>query len=139
MTSVLNLLLVTVIVGLADGQQLAVENPQFLGFIESRTDGAVLFYRQQNFHGELSISNIQRIDFGYRPGFPFMLTVTLRNGQKLEVQSERRNFVMLKGTTNVGLVTVKHPDPISTPLQIPAGRSNREDDLTIQYLEFPTT
>ena len=137
MTSILNFLLVTVIVGLSDGQQLSVENPQFIGFIESREGAAVLFYRQQNFQGELSVSSVQRIDFGYRRGSPFPLTVTLRNGQKLEVQSAKRDFVMVKGTTDNGLVTVKHPDPISTSLTISTRRPNREDDLTIQYLEFP--
>src|SRR5256885_16042322 len=89
-----------VIVGLIDDQQLVIENPKFSGFIETRDRGAdaVLMYRQDHFHGELSVKSISRIDFGeYRKGEPFDLTVTLQNGQKIEVKSERRDFLMVQG------------------------------------------
>src|SRR5438034_9357508 len=106
-----------VVVGLVDDQQLVVENPKFSGFIETRDrDGeAVLMYRQEHFHGELSISSVSRIDFGeYKKGKPLDLTVTLRNGQKLEVQAERRDYVTVQGKTDVGTITIKHPDPASS-------------------------
>lgn len=146
---ILNLLLIlllqapaarnSVVVGLDDGQQLVVENPQFSGFIESRDGDAVLLYRQENFHGELSIKSVSRIEFGeYKRGQPFALTVTLKNGSKLEVQSERRDFVMVKGKTDIGAVTIKHPDPIASTIKISTRKTNRKGDLTIQYLEFPT-
>ena len=135
--SFVNVLLLTVVVGLSDGQQLAIENPQFSGFIESRENQAVLLYRQAKFHGELSLDSVRRIDFGYKEGKPFPLTVTLKNGEKLEVQSEKRDFVVLKGMTDGGPVVLKHPDPISTPIHISTRKPNRKDDLTIVYLEFP--
>jgi hypothetical protein len=137
MPSILNLLLITVIVGLSDGQQLALEDVQFTGFIESREDGAVLSYRQEKFHGELSLNAIRRIDFGYERDNPFPLTVTLKSGQKLELRSARRDFVVLRGAAEGGAITIKHPDPIHGPLSLRTRRPNREDDLTIQYLEFP--
>jgi hypothetical protein len=129
----------TVIVGLDDGRQLIVENPEFSGFIEGRNADAVLMYRQANFHGEMPMRSISRIEFGtYRNGKPFLMTVTLRTGQKLEVESERRDFVTLKGRTTFGNVTINHPDPVSGPLRFNTKRTtNRKDDLTIQYLEFP--
>jgi hypothetical protein len=137
MVSALNLL-ITVIVGLTDGQRLAVENPEFIGFIESRNGAAVLLYRHPLFQGELSVDRIQRIDFGYRRGTAFPLTVVLKNGQRMEVESARRNYLMLKGTVDGGgLVTVKHPDPIAPRLELSTRSPNRQDDLTIQYLEFP--
>jgi hypothetical protein len=127
-----------VLVGLGDGRQLIVTSPEFTGFIEGRGGEAVLMYRQENFHGEMPMSAISRIEFGeYRRNRPFPLTVTLKNGQKLEVQSERRDFVMLRGRTDFGTVTVKHPDPLASPVRLTTKKPNRKNDLTIQYLEFP--
>ncbi len=146
--SILNLMLIlllqtpgpAVVVGLDDGQQLLIQNPQFSGFIQSREGDAVLMYRQVNFHGELSLKSISRIDFGeYKRGKPFALVVTLKNGQKVEVESERRDFVMVRGATDLGSVTVKHPDPLASPLKISTRKPNRKKDLTIQYLEFPAS
>ena len=129
-----------VIVGLNDGQQLLLQNPQFSGFIQSRDGDAILMYRQANFHGELSLKGISRIDFGeYKEGKPFALTVTLKNGQKVQVQTERRDFVVVKGNTDLGTVTIKHPDPLSSPVKISSRTPNRKNDLTIQYLEFPSS
>src|SRR5688572_28203616 len=82
-----------VVVGLTDDQQIVVENPQFSGFMESRQEGSVLMFRQDKFRGEILLSAIQRIDFGYQPDIPFLLTVTLKNGQKLEVEANRREFL----------------------------------------------
>lgn len=128
----------TVVVGLDDGQQLVVENPEFAGFIEGRSGDAVLLYRHENFHGELPMRAVSRIDFGqYRRGRPYSMTVTLRNGRKLEVESERRDFVTLKGRTEFGIVTINHPDPITYPLRLSTRKPDRKNDLTIQYLEFP--
>ena len=128
----------SVVVGLVDGQQLAIDDPIFNGFIESHQSGeTVLLYRQKNFRGELKLSSIQRIDFGYKKGKPFPLSVTLKNGQKLELQSDRRNFVTLTGSTDTGSVTVKHPNPIATPQLLTTRNPNRKSNLTIQYLEFP--
>jgi hypothetical protein len=128
----------TVIVGLADGQQLVLQNPQFTGFIQNREGDAALMYRQTNFHGELSLKSISRIDFGeYRKGKPFPLTVTLKGGQKIQVDSERRDFLLIKGDTDLGRITVKHPDPLSVPVKLSTSRLNRKDSLTIVYLEFP--
>lgn len=129
-----------VIVGLVDEQQVVVENPQFSGFIEMRDNDAVLMYRQENFHGELSVKSIARVDFGeYQKGRPFQLTITLRNGQKIEAQSERRDFLMVQGRTDVGTVTIKHPDPLSSTVRITTKKPDRKNDLTIAYLEFPAT
>src|SRR5258705_7885891 len=78
-----------VVVGLVDGQQLLVQDPHFSGFIETRGTGAGLKYRQDKFHGDLDLASVSRIDFEeYQRGKPFHLTVTLRNGQKIQVQSE---------------------------------------------------
>ena len=94
-----------VVVGLDDGQTLVVENPEFSGFIEGRSREAVLVYRKEKFHGEIPVNTISRIDFSkYKKGKPFPLMVTLKNGQKLEVQSERRDFVVVKGKTDTGFV-----------------------------------
>jgi hypothetical protein len=127
-----------VIVGLEDGNQLVLENPEFSGFIQGRSGEAVLMYRKEKFHGEIAVSALSRIEFGaYRKDRPFALTVTFRNGQKLEVEPEHRDFVVLRGQTGVGRVTIKHPDPTSAPLELKTGMPNRKADLTIQYLEFP--
>ena len=105
-----------VIVGLIDDQKLVIENPKFSGFIETRDNDAVLLYRHEKFRGDLSIRSILRIDFGeYKENKPFLLTITLRNGQKLEVQSERKDYLMVQGKTDVGNVTIRHPDPTPRP------------------------
>jgi hypothetical protein len=126
-----------VIVGLVDGQQLLVEDPQFSGFIETRGADAGLKYRRDTFRGDLDVKSISRIDFGeYRRGEPFRLTVTLTNGQKVLVQSEGPKFLIVKGRTDVGTVMIKHPDPISSPVRLTTKGQNRRRDLTITYLEF---
>jgi hypothetical protein len=127
-----------VIVGLVDGRQLTVESPEFAGFIHGHGSEALLAYRQQTLHGQLEAKSIARIDFGeYRRNRPFELTVTLKNGQKLEVESERQNYVMLTGKADIGTVTIKHPDPINAPVKLSTRKPDRKHDLTIQYLEFP--
>ena len=126
-----------VVVGLKDGQKLALDSAQFTGFIESRDTGDVLLYRQKNFHGELKLDAIERIDFNYKKGQPYTLGVTLKNGQKLRVQSDKRDFVMLKGATESGFIMIKNPDPISSTVRLSTGAANRKHDQTIQYLEFP--
>ena len=128
----------SVIVGLLDGQQLALDNPEWTGFIESRDNGeAVLLYREKQFRGELKLSTIQRVDIAFKKDSPYQLSVTLKNGQKLQVESDRRNFVMVKGSTDSGSILIKHPDPISHVVQLSTKMPNREKDLTIKYLEFP--
>jgi hypothetical protein len=127
-----------VVVGLEDGNQLVLENPEFSGFIQGRSGEAVLMYRKAKFHGEVAMSAVSRIEFGaYRKDRPFALTVIFRNGQKLEVETEHRDFIILRGQTAVGTVTIKHPDPRSAPLGLKNGKPNRKADLTIQYLQFP--
>ena len=129
-----------VVVGLSDGQQLVVENPEFSGFIQGRDGDAILMYRRENVHGEMPVKTISRIEFGaYEKGKPFAMTVTLRSGQKLEVHSERRDFVTLRGKTDFGTVTIKHPDPVSAPVKLSIKKPDRKKDLTIQYLEFPAS
>ena len=149
--SVLNLLLVLllqvpvvppqrVVVGLTDGRQISVDNPEFSGFIQSRSGGTVLIYRQQNLHGLMLLSNISRIDFGeYKEGKPFAMMITLRDGQKIEVVSERENFITLSGRSELGPVLIKHPDPVSAPLKVSTKAPDRKKDLTIQFLEFPAS
>ncbi len=128
-----------VVVGLTDGQQLSIANPVFGGFIETRAEGEpFLLYRQANLHGEISTRSVARIDFEkYKKGKPLSMKVTLKNGQTMEVQSDRRDFVTLKGGSNIGMITVRHPDPISPEMKLSTRKPNRKDDLTIQYLEFP--
>jgi len=127
-----------VIVGLVDGQQVVVENPEFFGFIQGRNSDAVLVYRQDQVHGQMPTNIISKIEFGeYKKGRPAALTLTLRNGQKLDVESERRDFVTLRGKTDLGIVTIKHPDPVSSPLKLTTKKPNRRKDVTIRYLEFP--
>jgi hypothetical protein len=129
-----------VVVGFGDGQQLVLNSADFTGFIEGRNRDAVLIYRQENFHGEMPLSTVSKLEFGqYKRGKPFPITVTLKNGQKLEVQSERRDFMMVKGRTDFGSVTIKHPDPLSAPVKIRTKSPDRKKDLTIQYLEFPAS
>ena len=129
-----------VVVGLVDQQQVLVENPRFSGFIQTRSGESVLMYRQENFHGEMPVRSIARIDFGeYRRGMPLQLTVTLKNGQKLEVQTERRDVLMVQGRTDTGMVVIKHPDPLNAPQRLGGRKPNRREDLTISYLEFPAS
>jgi hypothetical protein len=129
---------VSVVVGLLDGQQLLVEDPHFTGFIESRDDGnVVLLYREKQFRGEMNLTAIQRIDFSYTSGEPFHLSVTLKNGQKLNVNSDRRDYLIVKGSTETGSVLIQHPDPTSTVVRMSSRKTDRRKDLTIQYLEFP--
>ena len=126
----------TIIVGLVDGRQLVLESPDFSGFIETRAGDAVLMYRQEKFQGEMSLRSVSRIDFAdYKKSKPFPVTVTLRNGQKIEVQT-RRDFIVLKGRTDLGTVTIKHPDPLSTTVKLRTRKPNRQSDLTIQFLEI---
>jgi len=130
----------TVVVGLDDGMKVTMDTPDFSGFIEGRGSDAVLLYREKTFHGEMPVKTISRIDFGpYKKGKPFQLKVTLRNGNELNVESERRDFVTIHGKTDFGTVTIKHPDPVSAPLKLSAGKPNRKKDLTILYLEFPAS
>ena len=126
-----------VVVGLRDGQKVAIDDPQFTGFIETRDNGGVLLYRQKDFHGELKLTSIQRIDFNYKKGKPYRLALVLKNGQKLDVESDKRDFIMLKGATDTGTVTIKNPDPIAGTVRLSTSGENRKHDQTIQYLEFP--
>jgi hypothetical protein len=129
-----------VVVGLEDGQELLLQDPEFSGFIEGRNGDAVLMYRQADFHGEMPLKTIARIEFRpYKRGKPFSMTVTLRNGQTLQVESERRDYVSLRGKTEFGTITIKHPDPISVPVKLTTRKADRKKDLTIQYLEIPTS
>jgi hypothetical protein len=126
-----------VIVGLIDGQKVVVDNPKFTGFIRGRDGDIVLVYRQNHVHGQMSANVISRIEFGiYTKHRPFPMTVTLRNGQKLDVLGEGSNFVTLNGDTDIGTVRIKHPDPNSAPLRLTKKKPNRSKDLSIQYLEF---
>src|SRR5262249_34776362 len=109
----------TVVVGLNDGMRLTVQDPEFSGFIEGRSGDAVLMYRERDFHGDMPLKTVSRIEFGlYRRGKPFPLKVMLRNGEQLDVESERRDFMTLRGRTDFGIVTVRHPDPVSAPLRV---------------------
>jgi hypothetical protein len=97
-------------------------------------------YHQGDFHGEMPLKTIARIEFGvYKRGRPFSMTVTLRSGQTLQVESERRDFVSLRGKTDFGTILIKQPDPISPPTELTTKKPNRKKDLTIQYLEIPTS
>ena len=88
----------------------------------------------------MPVKTISRIEFGpYRKGKPFPMKVTLKSGEELDVESERRDFVEIKGKSELGTVTIKHPDPISVPVRITTRKPNRKKDLTIQYLEFPSS
>jgi hypothetical protein len=127
-----------VVIGMTDGQQVVVETPEFSGFVQGIGADAVLLHRRQNLHGQMPAQAISRIDFGrYEKDKPFRLTVTLRNGQKLEVESERQHFLTIKGRTELGMVYIKHPDPVGAPLRLSKKGPDRQNDLTIQYLEFP--
>ena len=135
--SILNLVLISVVVGLTNNTQVTLNDAQFAGFIQARDDGRiVLMYRQERLHGTLFVEAIARIDLGYERGQPYPLTVTLKNGQILQVQSEYRNFLKVRGITDTGEVFIQHPDPISAPVEQRTRPANRENDLTIRFLEF---
>jgi hypothetical protein len=130
----------TVVVGLKDGQELLVQNPEFTGFIQGHNADAIVMYHHGDFHGEMPLKTIEKIEFGpYKRGQPFAMTITLRNGQVLQVESERRDFVSLRGKTDFGTVTIRQPDPISVPVKLTTRKADRKKDLTIQYLEIPTS
>ena len=127
-----------VIVGLNDGMRVTVETPDFSGFIEGKGTDAVLLYHVKTLHGEMPLKTISRIEFRpYEKGKPFQLKVTLRNGNELDVESERRDFLTIRGKTDLGVVTIKHPDPQTVPLKLTTEKPDRKKSLTIQYLEFP--
>jgi hypothetical protein len=129
-----------VVVGLLDGREIVIENPEFSGFIQGRGNAAVLNYRQQKIHGRMQAKTISRIEFGpYRKEGPFVMTLMLKDGQKLLVESEWQDYLMLRGNTVLGPVMIKHPDPISPPLQMSTKKPDRQKDLTIRYLEFPAS
>jgi hypothetical protein len=129
-----------VLVGLRGGQELLLQDPEYTGFIQGRNGDAVLMYHQADFHGEMPLKTIARIEFGpYKKGQPFAMTITLVNGEVLEAQSERRDFVSLRGKTDFGTVMIRQPDPISVPVKLTARKADRKKDLTIQYLEIPTS
>src|SRR5438034_9904137 len=99
----MGLLELAVVVGLLNGQKVVIQNPEFAGFIGGRGNAAVLTYRQDKVHGVMPATNISKIEFGeYSRSRPLALTVTLKNGQKLEVQPERHDFVVLTGQTDAG-------------------------------------
>ncbi len=130
----------TVVVGLNDGMKLTVQDPEFSGFIEGRSGDAVLMYREKDFHGEMPLKTVSRIEFGsYKRGKPFPLKVMLRSGEQLDVESERRDFMTIRGKTDFGIVTIRHPDPVSGRVQLTTRKPSRKNDLTIQYLEFPAS
>jgi len=129
-----------VVVGFLNGQQILVQDPDFSGFIEGHNSDAILTYRQAHVHGEMPLKDISRIEFGpYKKGHPFSMVVTLRNGQTLQLESERRNYISLRGKTELGQVLIKHPDPLSAPAKLTTHPPNRKKDLTIQYLEIPAS
>ena len=128
----------TVIVGFTDGARVVIANPEFTGFIRGSGKDTVLFYRQRHIHGQMPADLLAKIEFGiYKRGQPFAMTLTLRSGQTLQVESEYSDFISLRGDTVVGPVAIKHPDPISPPLHISRQSPDRKKNLTIQYLEFP--
>lgn len=129
-----------IIVGLKDGQELMMQDPEYTGFIDGHSGDAVLMYHQGDFHGEMPLKTVARIEFGpYRKGRPFSMTVTLKSGQTIQVESERRDFLSLRGKTDFGVVTIKQPDPESSPVGLTTSKRNRKKDLTIQYLEIPSS
>ena len=126
------------VVVMTGGQQVVIENPEFSGFIQGRSGDAVLVYRQQKVHGRMPVVLIAKIELGeYRKGQPVAMTVTLKDGQRLNVESDPQQFLTLRGKTELGMVTIKHPDPVSAPLRLSTQSRDRKRDLTIQYLEFP--
>jgi hypothetical protein len=129
-----------VTVGLLGGQEVTLSGAEFSGFINGPISDAVVIYHQRGVHGQMPVTNISRIEFGaYAKGKPFVLWLTLKNGQKLEVESERHDFVTVSGRTDLGHVRINHPDPLAAPAHLSTKRPDRKHDLTIQYLEFPTS
>jgi hypothetical protein len=130
-----------VVVGLLNGQQVLVQDPEFSGFIEGHNGEALLVYREGHVHGEMPLKNVSRIDIGpYEKGEPYLrMTVTLRDGQMLQLESARHAFISVRGKTEIGTVTINHPDPISAPVKLRTKPANRKKDLTIQYLEIPAS
>lgn len=125
-----------VVVGLDGGQTVTVQDPQFSGFIDGHNGEAILMYRQGHIHGQMPLKTVARIEFEpYQKGKPFALAVTLRTGEILHLESERRDYVTVRGTTNLGFVTIHHPDPVSPPVQLDK-KIDRKKALTIQYLEI---
>lgn len=129
-----------VVVGLENGQEVTIQDPVFSGFIEGRSGEALLTYHEGSVHGQIPLKNVARIEFRpYKSGKPFSLTVTLKNGQSLEVETERKDYVSVHGNTDAGAVTINQPDPLSGASELTTKKANRKKDLTIQYLEFPTS
>jgi hypothetical protein len=128
------------VVVMTGGQQVVIESPEFTGFIQGRSADAVLIYRQQTVHGRMPVGLIAKIELGeYRKGRPVAMTVTLKDGQSLKLESYQQEFLILRGKTELGTITIKHPDPVSAPLRLSSKPSDRKRDLTIQYLEFPAS
>jgi hypothetical protein len=126
-----------VVVGLDGGQIVTVQDPEFFGFIDGHSGDAILMYRQGHIHGQMPLKTVARIEFEpYQKGKPFSMAVTLRTGEILHLESEHRDHVTVRGRTDLGIVTIRHPDPVSTPVQL-GKKTNRTKDLTIQYLEIP--
>src|SRR5690349_9034164 len=117
-----------VIVGLLNGQQVLVQDPEFSGFIEGHNGEALLIYREGPLYGEMPLKNVSRIDIGpYEKGRPYLLmTVTLRDGQMLRLESARHAFISVRGKTEFGAVRINHPDPISAPVKIRTKPANRD-------------
>jgi hypothetical protein len=128
-----------IVVCLENGQQLVLQNPEFNGFIEGKNGDALLIYRQSKYHGQIPLKNIARIEFHPYTRGPFSMKITLADGQTLEVESEGPQFVSVRGRTDFGLVTIKQPDPISAPVKLTTKKPSRKNDLTIQYLEIPSS
>jgi hypothetical protein len=125
---------------LLDGKQVTISGAEFSGFIDGPISQAVLTYREKGVHGQMPVAIISKIEFGpYAKGKPFLLSLTLKNGQRLQVESERHDFLTVAGNTDLGLVRIKHPDPLVGPVRLNTKRPDRKHDLTIQYLEFPTS
>jgi hypothetical protein len=127
-----------VVVGLSGGQKVTVQDPEYSGFIDGRNGEAVLMYRQGHVHGQMPLKTVSRIEFEpYKKGQPFSMAVTLRSGEILQLESEHRDYVTVHGKTDVGIVTIRHPDPTSAPVQLK--KPSRKKDLTIQFLEIPVS
>src|SRR5262245_26589451 len=86
----------TVVVGLTDGARVVIADPEFTGFIRGRGAATVLQYRQSHIHGLMPTDVISKIEFGiYKRGQPFAMTITLKNGQTVDAESEGSTFVSL--------------------------------------------
>jgi len=139
MTWILSLLVVSllqqpapveqVVVGMLDGSQVTIRQSEFTGFIQGHFPDAVLIYRLQSVPWTDAPENISKLEFGpYEKGRPFAITVTLKNGEKLQVESERHDYITLAGKTNLGLVRIKAPGPFprNAPAQHPKNRIARK-------------